>query len=178
MNLLFFKNQKGNSLLELAIVLPILITLIYGGIEVSRSLSVMQKLTSLSREAASISYRECTLLAPETSRACVVNIVTHLGNDIQAVLPGAQLVVSIYRKDKVTPAFVRHFTAPVSSDAAYTTRFPETGSASLTVKANSILTHPYHFEELAVAEVFYQHSAILNFVPGASNGEFYDVTIF
>ncbi len=52
------KSTKGVAILELVIILPLLVLVVLVGIDYSRALQRMQIAAALSREAASIGYRE------------------------------------------------------------------------------------------------------------------------
>ncbi len=50
-------NRKGSAVLEMALILPILLTLLFGIIEFSRVLSVKQVITNAAREGARERHR-------------------------------------------------------------------------------------------------------------------------
>lgn len=81
-------------MVELALVLPVLLSIIFGCLELAKIFKLEQVLSSMSREGANAAFRGC---APTTSpSSCLSDVyasVTSYGNSI---LPGAELVLSIY----------------------------------------------------------------------------------
>ncbi|HQH27159.1 MAG TPA: TadE/TadG family type IV pilus assembly protein [Oligoflexia bacterium] len=73
----FWGSEHAVALIEFAFVVPILFLVIFGSVEVSRALYHMQIAASLSREAASLVYRDCVGdPAGDPVRANQVNALT------------------------------------------------------------------------------------------------------
>lgn len=104
-------SSRGNALLELTLVLPLLCLIGMSGIEYSRALSQIQAATAMSKEIASYAYRECIAdgLAVKATQnpvhfdqnSCLAGARDVLVNKekIAQILPGVQFRISMYTYD-------------------------------------------------------------------------------
>jgi|AP12_2_1047962.scaffolds.fasta_scaffold03303_2 TadE-like protein len=79
------RDTRGQAVAEFAMVLPLMLFLFLGMIEIGNALSVSHSLSRLSREGANIASRG-------TSLDTVVNVVTYSGQDIQLGQRGGSIV--------------------------------------------------------------------------------------
>lgn len=93
------EDEKGIAMLEFVVILPLLLGLSIAALELSRSLRHAQLASTLSREVASIAYRECTNLPPPETMSCLEQIATPLTDFAQRLIPNSLVIVSVYALD-------------------------------------------------------------------------------
>ena len=106
--MIFFTEQRGSAILELAVVIPFILLLSFMGLELGRGLEIHQAMNVLSKELANAMYRDCApygavvgdLEMLQKLQTCVYNSVEQFKPQVENVLPGAVLVGSVYRKKK------------------------------------------------------------------------------
>lgn len=103
-------DERGNSLLEFMLVLPIIVLMLVGTVEFSRIFRVREVMSLIAREAANEAFRECFELqnvpcsgATESATdGCldlrVQTIMDRIGNSF----PNGVLTISMYRWDRIT----------------------------------------------------------------------------
>jgi Flp pilus assembly protein TadG len=182
---------RGAAILELAFVLPVLVLVVFGGIEFSRALQRMQIATALSREIASLAYRDpiadpagdpdkggkdAQAILDQLNRSAID--VTNLA---QKLVPGSEILVSVYRYDPTAPTNTTvdfHSNLP----GKYSTRF------SWLDRNNGIVGSKIGSQEkrlntrgyLVVGESYVPYTSILSFVWSMLNQPpqvFYDATV-
>jgi len=97
------KDESGAVMLEFALVFPIMLLIVFSGIEYSRCFRNMQMAASLSREAASVAYRDCASDLPgdqldhciRTAREDIEKLASNLNE-------GSKIVISVYGRDSGT----------------------------------------------------------------------------
>ncbi len=87
----------GAALVELALCLPLLSFIIFGGTELSRLIKIEQGLRTLSQEIANPAYRDCSVM--NNVNTCLVEIMAEAQLPASAVLPNAQMIASVWRWD-------------------------------------------------------------------------------
>ena len=65
----FLSDQKGASVIEAAFILPVLVTIMFGFIDIGSAISVRQKVINSSQIAGDLIARERTLTTPEATQA-------------------------------------------------------------------------------------------------------------
>lgn len=105
------RTERGQSLVELSLLLPVLSLLFFGGIELSRMLRYYQAMTMLARELGSVSYRRCATFQLDSEVAqCLQEVIDRTGLPATGVLPGARVVVSQWRWDGIQPSLMSSIT--------------------------------------------------------------------
>lgn len=84
----------GSTLIELALTLPILLSLTFGGLEVSKIFQVKQTLSSVSREAANASFRDCSPVV--SSSGCLETVRATTSTFANSLFTGIEVVISVY----------------------------------------------------------------------------------
>lgn len=79
--------RKGQSMVEMALVLPVLTVLTLGGIEYANLYILGLRASSLSREASNMALRDCRELEPDQMAICLQNIVDRIAPATNPILP-------------------------------------------------------------------------------------------
>jgi len=69
-----YRGEGGQAIVELALILPILVTLIFGALDVGRLFNAQIVLTQAAREGARVAAAECTLNAT----TCASDVTAHV----------------------------------------------------------------------------------------------------
>ena len=96
------KDENGAILLEFAMVWPVMALIVFAGIEYSRCFRNMQMAASLSREAASVAYRDCgSDLQGDRNRldTCLNSIRLEIEALAENLNEGSKIVISVYGRD-------------------------------------------------------------------------------
>jgi Flp pilus assembly protein TadG len=115
----------GHAILEFALVLPLICLLGFAGIELSRALNTLEVATALSKEMASIAYRDCVADPVTVSgqvrqandqqkfsqQQCLQDVRQDLNSRIRTIAPDAEFVISIYTYDSVNGYLQPAYTA-------------------------------------------------------------------
>jgi hypothetical protein len=171
-------NCDGHAILELALVLPVLGLLALGGIELSRAMITTQIATSLSKQIATIAYRECiadkaTVKSADSTNqtlyynptACIQAVGDSLKNtqQIHKIAPGTEYIISMYSYDGTA-------TNPVSDDLGGPLKWG--AGASAPVSDSKFTTGNFSdasgvygaalkkYETLIIAEVFVPYESV------------------
>lgn len=164
------RTEGGNATVELALILPVLFLLGMASLDLSRTHAVHQTLSTLTREAANSVFRECSELT--TPGPCIASLQGEIAAQTNTMIPGAQLIVSIYKYDPIARQVRRQAINPASgiTSQGYRTKYTANGVAT---QFRSIgVSNPI----LVISEVFYKHSPISRF--GFSSGNFYETTAY
>lgn len=98
-----FGNSRGQAIIELAMIFPLLFIFFYAISEFSTLFVNDQRVTALSREAAGAAFRECGGLPQDDLGECLQDIVDEVSNRAQNLLRefGARghIIVSVYQQD-------------------------------------------------------------------------------
>ena len=101
----FSRDIAGNALLEFALVLPVILLLIFGGLEIAGTISGVQAANYLSREVATLAFRNCALdstaqdsepTSYQNGTNCLQGVVNAVLGDTTGILPGTNVALSIY----------------------------------------------------------------------------------
>lgn len=104
-----FKAEGGAALVELALVVPFIIVIVFGSLEFTRILKVYHLASSLSREGANLGYRQCLIKDDPNSQQSVqqclnervpTNKVISLRQFAAQLTPNARVIVSAYRLER------------------------------------------------------------------------------
>jgi Flp pilus assembly protein TadG len=88
------KGIRGASLTELALYLPVLLIIIIGTLNISRSVRGYTTASLAAREAGFSAYRSCADL--ESPRPCLNSIVRAVATNFATRLPGVRIRISVY----------------------------------------------------------------------------------
>ena len=94
------KKNKGVSLIETVISIPLLLLLILGAIELGRALKVYSSMNVLARGLASSAFRDCSSKALSGNiQSCLDGVLNSTTVSANSILPNSILLVSLYRWD-------------------------------------------------------------------------------
>ncbi len=105
--------ERGNALVDLALIFPLFAMLALVGLEFSRSLKYAEGAGSFSREAASQEYRKCignykADVASADDMAdldkCLENVRKGIETFAQKNFPNTEVILSLYRYGEFSPA--------------------------------------------------------------------------
>lgn len=100
-----YHEERGTAILELALIAPLLLFLVFAGLELSRVLDRAQWATQLSREVASISYRECSSLTDTKLSACLKRrAISKIKEKTEVLASGTEFVVAVFTYTPPTTA--------------------------------------------------------------------------
>ena len=164
------RSEGGNATVELALVLPVLFLLGMASLDLSRTHAVHQTLSTLTREAANSVFRECSELT--TPSPCIAGFQSELAAQASTMIPGAQLIISIYKYDPITRRVTRQAINPATGFTSQGDRTKYTANNVASQFRSIGVSNPI----LVISEVFYKHSPITRF--GFSSGNFYETTAY
>lgn len=107
--------QRGSVLLELALALPVIILLSFLSIETARSLRYVQVAATLSREVASLAYRDCIGDQDQKLVFCLRRVRDEVLGYANNLVDDSELIVSMYTYDGTTAERATSYEAGVSS---------------------------------------------------------------
>lgn len=151
----FWRAERGIAVVEFALILPVLMTLFYGVIEVSRYILIAQKVEKLAHSIADVTSQE------QTASTAVLTQALAATSDIMSpytmTTNGTVFISSLYR-------------APNTASATVNWRYQGGGTlpaASLVGPLNSVPVVPGGFtfderENVIVAEVFFRFSPLIS----------------
>lgn len=165
------------SLVEFALILPIMILLTFGVLELLHATNVAKIAAQLSREAANTTFRECSIITDvNIAQGCV----TDRRNEFQQwainhIDPNTRIIISIYATSPVVPPAVPVLTKlNGTTDATYTSRFTA-APAGFTPAVLALSGQPIY-----VAEVFIPYTPVVGNIPKIFPFNFpliYDATV-
>lgn len=151
----FLRAERGIAVVEFAMILPVLMTLFYGTIEVTRYILITQKVEKLAHSIADVTSQE------QVATTAVLNQALAATSDIMSpytmTTNGTVFITSLYR-------------APNTTDATVNWRYQGGGSLPETSKLGALNTVPsvpggFTFDErenIIAAEVFYRFSPLIS----------------
>lgn len=161
-------------MVEFAMVVPLILGILAAGLELSRSLHYLQIAATLSREAASISYRECLADQPPKSQACLDHEQQRLRRLAGSVGEGIEIIISIYEFDEATGEFRRLGT---SGTGQYGSKFNVVGNTMQGGIDDTVLRS---HRRVSIGEVYVPYRPIIPYVGGLFGIDargYYDATI-
>ena len=96
-----FTSDEGNLIVEFAIIVPVILLIAFGALDISRAMRVKQIAQTLSRESASLAYRDCSVQPGTTTTDCLDLVQQRMNTRSGMVLPGSQIVLTLYSYDPV-----------------------------------------------------------------------------
>lgn len=175
------RSQKGQSLIELSLIAPLMIFLTYGAIEVGQVISTYLTMTHTSREGANLASRGTT--SSQTLDAIIAASSNTFRSSNQA---NWKIIYSKLVQDTTIPC-----PDPPITPCTYLINSQETrgllvnnSKLSATGAVNEIVTIPgingvKAGQTFHVIEVFFNYApSIVTFVGKGINTDFYDRTIF
>lgn len=95
------RNELGVSVVELAIVIPLLLGLVFASLEFARALRVSKMVSTMSREAANYAMRECSPVW-DSPQPCLQDAVNKVQNFAAAGLGNVRVIVTLYKWNDTT----------------------------------------------------------------------------
>ncbi len=146
------RNFRGQSFIEFAVFIPILMICLFVSVEFGMAYTQAQKVTNLSREIAYAAYRDCAD-ATTAPNNVLTNCLSAKLNDVQSTISNTMLpnfsqrgtlILSVY--DSVGSKTVSN---PANPPAAHATKFTA-GDATLMSYDGRVI----------IGEVFYDYTAV------------------
>lgn len=184
--------ERAAALIEFMLVLPIMIIVIFLGIEFSRALYHMQLAASLSHQAANLAYRDCvgdpagnprtadqiSEITGTENRKQIERCLEARRQIVQGVAnrmaPGSVITVSLYRYDEGSKSAARFPSAPARS--AFSWKDPEEGIVASSKSESSLFSRSH----LLAGEAFIRFETALSGIweiVGGAPMEFYDALV-
>lgn len=169
---------SGHILLEATLIIPIIITIAFAGIEFTRSMRHAKIAMSLSREAANLVFRECSDRFSLNNTQCLRSKQLELDGFAESLVPGAEVIVTVY---------ITQETKPGTSIALpeLRARQPQQPSANSNPQFVTRLNAPPTFlsdeHTVVIAEAYVPYSPLISGISGFFRfnpqlGAFYDAT--
>lgn len=170
--------EKGVAMLELALTLPLFLTVLFGTLEYTHLLSAKDNLAFFTQVVGQKAFIDCTRpvvltdpAADAVTRCLSTNVADLMREEILDRYPGAQVVVSVYRYNTLTSsvelAGYRVITreVPLCGDADDNDGDTFTDSADLDCQSSAINDYE-NINELApsrynLARVITEHGALI-----------------
>ncbi|MGD8325932.1 MAG: pilus assembly protein [Sphingomonadales bacterium] len=151
----FFKEEKGSMLIELAVSIPLLVTLVFSGLEVARFMLSHQKVSRIATSIADISSQGQTLSEAEIQN--VFMATDFIAGNLDFSTKGYIILSSVSRPDSNPPIinWQRTHGTQMSPDAV--SKIGSVGGTA-TLPTNLVLNTG---EGIIVAEVYYDYDALL-----------------
>ena len=164
-------SEAGNVIVEFAIIVPVILIIAFGALDISRAMRVKQIAQTLSRESASLAYRDCSVDTGTTTTDCLDLVQQRMTNRAGALLPGSEIILSLYSYDPVGGNITQY--GPTGGTSKYTlTRLNSAGdNVGTMIRAQ---------REVVIAEIHAPYTSF--FAPSARMFQlgsriFYDVSI-
>ena len=160
-------NQEGKSLIEFALIIPFLFFLVFGGVESFRMVSTIEVLSTLAHEVGNASFRNCIGMEERTSTdICLEETVNEIKPVIDQALPGAQVIVRLFR----------HNSSSGGDDGSHTVDISIAESKYSRAEASNLHSYTQEKEGLVTIEVFYPFQSILSVA--ALKRDFYETAVY
>lgn len=149
------KDDRGVVLIELAIAAPVLILLIFGGIELARYILTHQKVSRLASSAADITSQGQTIT--ELGIQNIFASTEHVSGSLNFETRGFMILTAVSKVGDNPPTvdWQRTYGATLTGDTASKIGTP---SGIATLPNNLTLNAG---EGVIVSEIFYQHEALM-----------------
>ena len=158
------QSQAGVAMIELALMLPFLVLLFFGGTEFVRVLQAKQNLAAIVREGANSVFRECLEL--EKPDPCMLDVYSRIDASANVILPTAGVRLSLFVLNTTSGTVTLHTQGGIVSKYSV---------AGFNVAGSDLETLLAAEERVAVAEARFTFDQIIPVFP---NTEFYDAAIF
>jgi hypothetical protein len=143
-------NKRGQAMVEFAFMVPVMVTIIFGVIELSNFLTFSLRASNISREIANAAFRDCGFLSTGSMSTCLQSSADRVREHADFIFNDftnlGAVVVSTYEANP--PDLAGQETAGAGG---YTSRY-DIGSVDQDVLA----TH----ERIVIGEVFYPYVPI------------------
>jgi len=149
------KEQKGSVLIELAVAIPLLVTLLFSGLEVARFMLTHQKVARIATSVADISSQGQTI--SEAEIANVFDATEFVAGSLNFSTDGYMILTSVSRDGANNPAVEWQRTHGTQISAETISKVGVPGGTA-TIPSNFVLEAG---EGLIIAEVYYDYSALL-----------------
>ena len=169
------EEEQGVALLEFALLAPIFIGILAAGLEFSRALKHIQVSASLSREVASIAYRECAGDEPDKVPGCLDLVRDKIQALADSVMPNSEIVVSVYQYVEATNTYSQ--LGLETHGGKYTTQYSLGGGKINGITDDQLIIEQ---ERIVIGEAYVPWVSAIEGIPNIFNfspSVFYDSTI-
>lgn len=151
----FLKEQKGSVLIEMAVAIPLLVVLLFSGLEVARFMLTHQKISRLATSVADISSQGQTISEAEITN--VFDATEFVAGNLDFATEGYMILTSVSRDGANDPAveWQRDHGTQISGETVSKIGNP---GGTATIPASFELQAG---EGLIIAEVYYDYDALL-----------------
>lgn len=122
-----FKNLRGQSLVELALLLPLLMVILMGIVEYSNMFMMALRASNLSREVANASFRNCSFLNDSAMTTCLNSNVVKVGEEGQMILTDfgtlGTVIATAFEQNAGGNPPVRFISRQESGNGGFTSRY-------------------------------------------------------
>jgi len=147
-----FKNARGQSLVELALLLPFLMIILMGIVEYSNMFMIALRASNLSREVANASFRNCSFLNDSAMPACLSSNVVKVGEEGEMILTNfgtsGTVIATAFEQDAASNPPVRFVNRQLSGNGGFSSRY-----STSVIDTQVINDH----ERIVVGEVIYPY---------------------
>lgn len=170
-------NESGHGLLEMVVVFPLVLLVGLVGLEYSLSFQEFQQITTISRELASQSYRECSEKRNDATSQrmyadyCFEDTIDSVRRSFGSTATGAVLIVSLYTWDGAAV----HEEALVGEATGFSSKFSSTALSATSNMGKALRKNNL----LVIAEVYRPHVPLVKGIASLTSfavGNFYDAT--
>jgi hypothetical protein len=172
-----YKSCRGVALVELALAVPVMITLVFVALQLSHSLRYSEVLSTASREAANAAFRDCA--SSNNAGACLSGPLGQVNSFLAGLLPEADVIISVYAMDAAGSVTRLGFTGASDNGARLQTphrHFSRYSAAA--VQAGISALRPDN-RPVVISEVFYNFDPMVNTpLAGLNIMELYEKTIY
>jgi Flp pilus assembly protein TadG len=166
---------SGSVLIELAIVLPIIVFIALGSVDIAQAIRASKAAATLSREMASIAFRECSIEIAECTTA-FSDVGAFKGiADVATAVHNHAKISAIYWSDNDTTTNNCKTGQSISFTSATDAKFPKYAASALKTICTDRLNGQTE-RRVAVGEAFIPYDPIMPFMSNVvgANGGFYD----
>lgn len=163
--------ESGLAMLELALALPIVLIISFVSIETARSLRYVQVASTLSREVASLAYRDCVGDKDEKLMFCLRNVRDEVLGYANNLIGGSEVIVSMYTYDGTTAK------DETSYEAGESSQYTLAGTAISGLTDTNFLTNQ---RIVVIGEVYIPYEPLVPRLSSAFNlgaKDYYDATV-
>ena len=151
------RNAHGAAFIELVIVLPVVLVLIIGGIELSNALRTYTRLTGIARELAFAEFRTCSGRLDHA--ACLQGVVVAIEGHASVTIPAVRIIGSRWQYDPGTSSCQQ--LASVPAGVAFSAPHTASNSSQIPAGDPAFLTVCQEQRTLFAAEVAVLHRPLL-----------------
>lgn len=146
---------RGQAIVELALILPLLLVIVFGTVEYSHMFMTALRASNLSREIANTAFRDCAFVGDLAMKGCLTTNVERVRNEGNVVLPDfsaqGMVIASAYEQDIGSSPPVRLIAQRTGGSGDFTSRYDVNG-----VDPELLAKH----ERIVIGEILYPYTPV------------------